>query len=104
MKRRAGLGGLLGPGGQPRAPHGIVGADSQCVALHNHPGIVVQTESVQGIQNREGPGQTPSEPGGEARAGGRAADSQELGRCGAAMVSGEGPHVKGVRARKRASG
>ena len=40
------------------------------------------TESVRGIQSREGPGQTPSEPGGEARAGGRAADSQELGRCG----------------------
>lgn len=62
------------------------------------------TESVRGIKSREGPAQTPSERGGEARAGGRAADSQELGRCGAAVVSGEGPHVKGLRARKRASG
>lgn len=62
------------------------------------------TESVRGAQSREGLEYTPSEQGGEAQAGGGAAGSQEPGRCGAAVVPGEGPHVRGLRARKRASG
>ena len=61
------------------------------------------TESVQGAQSKEGLAKTPSEQGGEAWGGCRAAGSQEPGRGGAAVVPGEGPHVKGLRARKRAS-